>query len=173
MSVLFSDIRGFTAASENASPEDVVAQLNEYFSVMVRVLHAHGGTLDKFVGDMVMGLFGAPVADPQHAAHAVTAAMEMVRELARLNAKWAGEGRAPFRIGLDRGDQLDALLGLERVGMAVRHVAGSDDEDADHQRSPFSPGLCSFGPFSVIGSGALSVGRFGAFSTPFQGFAGL
>ena len=80
MTVLFSDIRGFTTASEKASPEAVVAQLNEYFSAMVEVLFRHHGTLDKFVGDMVMGLFGAPVTDPRHADHAVRAAVEMVDE---------------------------------------------------------------------------------------------
>ena len=77
MTVLFSDIRGFTTASERGTPEDIVAQLNEYFRAMVEVLFRHQGTLDKFVGDMVMGLFGAPLDDPQHADHAVAAALEM------------------------------------------------------------------------------------------------
>jgi len=117
MTVLFSDIRGFTAASENAAPESVVAQLNEYFTVMVRVLHAHRGTLDKFVGDMVMGLFGAPVDDPQHAEHAVAAAREMVRELARLNARWAAEGRAPLDIGIgiNSGEMIAGNIGSEAI----------------------------------------------------------
>ena len=64
MTVLFSDIRGFTAASEKGTPEAVVLQLNEYFNEMVEVLFRHHGTLDKFVGDMVMGLFGAPWKTP-------------------------------------------------------------------------------------------------------------
>ncbi len=117
MSVLFSDIRGFTAASEKATPESVVAQLNEYFTVMVRVLHAHQGTLDKFVGDMVMGLFGAPVDDPQHAEHAVAAARDMVRELARLNARWAAEGRAPLDIGIgvNSGEMIAGNIGSEAI----------------------------------------------------------
>jgi adenylate cyclase len=100
MSVLFSDIRGFTAASENATPEAVVDQLNEYFSAMVDVLFRHDGTLDKFVGDMVMGLFGAPLDDPKHADHAVACALEMISELERLNVKWRAEGRAPLGIGI-------------------------------------------------------------------------
>jgi adenylate cyclase len=100
MSVLFSDIRGFTAASENATPEAVVAQLNEYFSAMVGVLFRHHGTLDKFVGDMVMALFGAPLDDPKHADHAVATALEMIRELDRLNDKWRAEGRATLGIGI-------------------------------------------------------------------------
>lgn len=117
MTVLFSDIRGFTAASENATPESVVTQLNEYFTVMVRVLHAHEGTLDKFVGDMVMGLFGAPVDDPQHADHAVAAAIEMVSELGKLNARWTAEGRAPLDIGIgiNSGEMIAGNIGSEAI----------------------------------------------------------
>jgi adenylate cyclase len=100
MTVLFSDIRGFTTASEKSTPEAVVAQLNEYFGAMVEVLFRHRGTLDKFVGDMVMGLFGAPVADPLHADHAVQAGLEMLAELDRLNARWATEGRPRLNIGI-------------------------------------------------------------------------
>lgn len=117
MTVLFSDIRGFTAASENASPESVVAQLNEYFTVMVRVLHAHQGTLDKFVGDMVMGLFGAPVADPLHAEHAVAAARAMVRELSALNRRWASEGRPALDIGIgiNSGEMIAGNIGSAAI----------------------------------------------------------
>ena len=98
--MLFSDIRGFTAAREQGQPEAVVAQLNEYFCAMVEVLFRHQGTLDKFVGDMVMGLFGAPLDDPQHADHAVAAALEMIRELDALNVKWRSEGRPALDIGI-------------------------------------------------------------------------
>lgn len=117
MSVLFSDIRGFTAASEKATPESVVAQLNEYFNEMVRVLHKHGGTLDKFVGDMVMGLFGAPVDDPRHAENAVNCAREMVKELARLNARWTAEGRHPLDIGIgvNSGEMIAGNIGAEAI----------------------------------------------------------
>ena len=117
MTVLFSDIRGFTAASEVATPESVVAQLNEYFTEMVRVLHAHHGTLDKFVGDMVMGLFGAPVDDPQHAEHAVDAARAMVRTLAELNARWTSEGRPVFEIGIgiNSGEMIAGNIGSDTI----------------------------------------------------------
>jgi adenylate cyclase len=117
MTVLFSDIRGFTAASEKASPEAVVAQLNEYFSAMVAVLFRHHGTLDKFVGDMVMGLFGAPVADPRHADNAVAAALDMVRELDRLNSGWTAQGRAAMKIGIgiNSGEMIAGNIGSDTV----------------------------------------------------------
>jgi adenylate cyclase len=117
MTVLFSDIRGFTAASEHAAPEAVVAQLNEYFSEMVRVLHAHNGTLDKFVGDMVMGLFGAPVADPSHAEHAVDAAIAMTDALRRLNEKWKTEGlpTLDIGIGINSGEMIAGNIGSESI----------------------------------------------------------
>ena len=93
MTVLFSDIRGFTTVSEKGEPEEIVGMLNEYFTRMVDIVFTHKGTLDKFVGDMVMALFGAPLDDPQHAEHAVDAALEMIRELEPSERKVDG-GRA-------------------------------------------------------------------------------
>jgi len=117
MSVLFSDIRGFTTAAEKLSPEEVVAQLNEYFSAMVDVLFRHQGTLDKFVGDMVMGLFGAPVADPRHADHAVAAAVEMVETLERLNRGWEARGmpRMEIGIGINSGEMIAGNIGSSSI----------------------------------------------------------
>jgi adenylate cyclase len=100
MSVLFSDIRGFTQITEKGEPEELVLQLNEYFSRMVEIVFRHQGTVDKFVGDMVMALFGAPMEDEAHAEHAVAAALEMVNALGELNRKWALEGRAQLDIGI-------------------------------------------------------------------------
>jgi adenylate cyclase len=117
MSVLFSDIRGFTSVSETGNPEAIVAQLNEYFGRMVEVVFRNGGTVDKFVGDMVMALFGAPVADARHADHAVTAAFEMVTELQALNVKWTAEGRPPLDIGIgvNSGEMIAGNIGSERI----------------------------------------------------------
>jgi adenylate cyclase len=117
MTVLFSDVRGFTAMSEKSTPEEVVAQLNEYFSRMVDVLFAHHGTLDKFVGDMVMGLFGAPVDDPDHAEHAVQAAVAMTRALDELNRNWAAAGRPilDIGIGISTGDMVAGNIGSESI----------------------------------------------------------
>ena len=117
MSVLFSDIRGFTTAAEKASPEEVVGQLNEYFSAMVEVLFRQQGTLDKFVGDMVMGLFGAPVDDPRHADHAVAAAVEMVETLERLNAGWTARGMPTLDIGIgiNSGEMIAGNIGSSAI----------------------------------------------------------
>lgn len=117
MTVLFSDIRGFTTVSERGEPEEIVAILNEYFTRMVEIVFAHKGTLDKFVGDMVMALFGAPVGDPHHAEHAVDAALEMIRELNRLNQKWAAEGRPALDIGIgiSTGPMIAGNIGSEAI----------------------------------------------------------
>ncbi|MBA3640959.1 MAG: adenylate/guanylate cyclase domain-containing protein, partial [Acidobacteria bacterium] len=117
MTVLFSDIRGFTTITESGRPEDLVAQLNEYFSRMVEIVFRHHGTVDKFVGDMVMALFGAPLDDPAHAEHAARAAVDMVEELGRLNLKWAGEGRAQLDIGIgiNSGDMIAGNIGSSSI----------------------------------------------------------
>jgi adenylate cyclase len=117
MSVLFSDIRGFTTLSEAGKPEDVIAQLNEYFTHMVDILFQHHGTLDKFVGDMIMALFNAPVEDPDHADHAVQMGLAMLKGLAQLNAKWATEGKVGFDIGvgINTGEMIVGNVGSEKT----------------------------------------------------------
>jgi adenylate cyclase len=117
MSVLFADIRGFTTFTERGQPEEVVSQLNEYFTRMVDVVFAHRGTVDKFVGDMVMALFGAPLADPDHADHAVEAALGMLDALKDQNARWAAEGRPPLEIGVgvNSGDMVAGIIGSDTV----------------------------------------------------------
>ncbi len=81
LTVLFSDIRGFTPLSETRTPEEVVSLLNRYFSRQVEVIFHHGGTVDKFIGDCIMAFWGAPVPDPDQAKHAVQAGLEMARVL--------------------------------------------------------------------------------------------
>jgi adenylate cyclase len=117
MTVLFSDIRGFTSVSEKGEPEEIVAILNEYFTRMVEIVFAHKGTLDKFVGDMVMALFGAPLDDANHAEHAVDAALEMIRALNRLNEKWTAEGRPALHIGIgiSTGPMIAGNIGSEAI----------------------------------------------------------
>jgi adenylate cyclase len=117
MTVLFSDIRGFTSVTERGDPEALVAQLNEYFSRMVAVVFRHHGTVDKFVGDMVMALFGAPLDDEAHAEHAVEAAVEMVRELGELNRDWTARGlpQLDIGVGVNSGDMIAGNIGSSSI----------------------------------------------------------
>ena len=117
MTVLFSDIRGFTTVTEKGDPEALVSQLNEYFSRMVGIVFRHNGTVDKFVGDMVMALFGAPLDDVDHAEHAVRAAVEMVKELGELNRTWASEGRTQLDIGIgvNSGEMIAGNIGSSSI----------------------------------------------------------
>ena len=117
MTVLFSDIRGFTSVSEKGEPEDIVQTLNEYFTRMVDIVFKHKGTLDKFVGDMVMALFGAPLDDEDHAEHAVDAALEMIDELGKLNEGWIAQGRPPLDIGIgiNTGPMIAGNIGSEAI----------------------------------------------------------
>lgn len=117
MTVLFSDIRGFTTVTEKGDAEALVTQLNEYFSRMVEIVFRHQGTVDKFVGDMVMALYGAPVDDPHHAEHAVATAVEMVRELGQLNRMWADRGMPPLDIGvgINSGDMIAGNIGSSAI----------------------------------------------------------
>jgi adenylate cyclase len=117
MTVLFSDLRGFTTITEKGKPEELVRQLNEYFTSMVDVVFRNGGTVDKFVGDMVMALFGAPLDDVNHADAAVSTAIEMVRDLAELNKRWAAEGRVQLDIGIgiNSGDMIAGNIGSSAI----------------------------------------------------------
>jgi adenylate cyclase len=117
MTVLFSDIRGFTSVTEKGNPEELVAQLNEYFSRMVEIVFRHKGTVDKFVGDMVMALFGAPLDDHDHAENAVKAAVDMVHELGELNKGWAARGMAQLDIGvgINSGEMIAGNIGSSAI----------------------------------------------------------
>lgn len=100
VTVLFADIRGFTAFSEKENPEKIVGILNRYFSAMSEIIFAYGGTLDKYLGDGLMALFGAPNASPEDARNALKAAVAMQKRLVKLNAELQAEGSNPIQIGI-------------------------------------------------------------------------
>ncbi len=115
ISVLFSDIRGFTSLSENRTPQQVVELLNRYFTLQVEVVFRHGGSLDKFIGDCIMAFWGAPLDDPRHAQRAVAAALEMGEVLQRFKQE-LGEEDADFDvgIGIHSGAAVVGLIGSEQ-----------------------------------------------------------
>jgi adenylate cyclase len=116
ITVLFADIRGFTRLSERAQPEKVVQLLNHYFTAMSDVIFAHGGTLDKYLGDGLMALFGAPAATPEDACNAVAAAVSMQRRMEVINEELRAESLSEISIGigLHTGEATVGYIGSER-----------------------------------------------------------
>ena len=100
LTVLFSDIRGFTTLSEAMAPEDLVKLMNEYFTVMTEKVFEHRGSLDKYIGDAIMAIFGAPLAEPQHAELACRAALDMVRTLRSFQDTLRRRGLPAIDIGV-------------------------------------------------------------------------
>ncbi len=116
ITILFADIRGFTRISEHAPPEKIVNLLNRYFSAMTDIIFAHGGTLDKYLGDGLMALFGAPTATPKDAANAISAAVAMQRRMLSINDELRQEGfpEIGIGIGLHTGEVTVGYIGSER-----------------------------------------------------------
>lgn len=100
MTVLFSDVRNFTNISEGLDPKELAALMNEYLGAMTEVIRRYRGTLDKYIGDAIMAFWGAPLADPQHARHAVIVALEMQRAVAALAGPFQARGWPVLRIGI-------------------------------------------------------------------------
>ena len=131
ITILFSDMRGFTKMTEEVGATEIVRTLNEYFERMVQVIFRNMGTLDKFVGDAIMALWGVPLGSPDDAYHAVRAAVEMQRELFMLNLWRRQTGQRPLYmgIGLNTGDAVVGNMGASNMmqytamGGAVNHAS--------------------------------------------------
>ena len=116
LSVLFSDIRSFTTIAEALTPEDLVHILNEYLTVMTDIVFKYDGTLDKYMGDAIMAIYGAPLDLPDHPIKACRSALEMIKELKVLNQKWINEGKQPIDIGIgvNTGPMMVGNMGSEQ-----------------------------------------------------------
>ncbi len=116
LTVFFSDIRGFTSMSEKLSPEEVVSILNEYLTEMIDIIFKYHGTLDKFIGDAVMAVWGAPVEQKNHAELATTAAWAMKEKIHELQEKWEKEGKEKIRVGMgiNTGDVVVGNMGSDQ-----------------------------------------------------------
>lgn len=141
ITVMFADIRGFTAFSEKTEPEEVVNVLNDHFTLATEVILRHGGHVDKFIGDEILAVFGALVHSEDHASKAVTAAVALQKELNDFNLTMEGAGRTPVRIGIgiNSGSAIAGNIGSNKrmeytvIGDAVNlasrltRVAGPDE----------------------------------------------
>jgi adenylate cyclase len=118
VTIMFTDVRGFTSLSESAAPTDLLATLNEYFTELTRVIEAHGGIVDKYMGDAVMAVFGVPLATDDHASRAVACARDVRRVLGTYNAARSAAGlpRLDTGIGLASGKVIAG-----NMGSAARH----------------------------------------------------
>jgi class 3 adenylate cyclase/DNA-binding NarL/FixJ family response regulator len=168
VTVLMSDVRGYSAICEGAEPSELARQLNAHRAQMTRAITGAGGTVMQFVGDAVMGVFGAPLPQDDHAARAVAAAQEMHAQQARLNERWHVDGLPPFPlgIGVSTGTVAAALLGAEErveysvvgdsVNLAQRlqqFAAGGETvlSEATLERLPSPPAVETLPPTQVKG----------------------
>jgi adenylate cyclase len=126
VTILFSDVIGFTSLSEKREPEDVVALLNEYFQEMTEIIFAWEGTLDKFVGDEIMVLWGAPLDQPDHAERALQCAMAMSEKLDEMQRSWAARGVEGLDcgIGINTGEVVIGNIGA--LGKKMDYTAIGD-----------------------------------------------
>jgi adenylate cyclase len=114
VTVMFTDIKGFTTFSEAHPPQEVVSRLNEYLGAMVQVIEQHDGTIDKFIGDGIMAYWGAPLTQPEHAKLAIDCIKAINERMKTLRSKWLAEGVEPFtiRCGVQSGEVVAGNVGL-------------------------------------------------------------
>ncbi len=116
VTVLFSDIRGFTSLSEKLTPEEVVEMLRDYLTTMTEVVFKHGGTVDKYIGDAIMALYGAPFEQPNHAEQAVRTALEFQDQVKVLSERWEAKCGVRLRngVGINTGDAVVGTIGSQQ-----------------------------------------------------------
>ena len=116
ITILFSDIRGFTSMSEKLSPKQIVKLLNKYFQSMIDVVFKFNGTLDKIVGDELMVLYGVPLKNENDTENAIQTAIEMFKSLDKFNSKIVKDGFEPFKIGIgiNKGKAVSGNIGSEQ-----------------------------------------------------------
>lgn len=122
VTILCSDIRGFTSLAKDMEPEGIVEMLNDYFSGLVPVIFAYDGSVDKYVGDAILSVFGSPETDPNHHEKALRAALAMQEKMRDFNAARRAQGKVICNIGIGVhcGEVVHGFIGiLERVGFTV------------------------------------------------------
>src|SRR6185369_8942187 len=117
VTVMFSDIRGFTTISEKLDAQDLALFLNEYLLDMTQIVFKHQGTLDKYIGDAVMAFWGAPYEEPNHAIRSCQAALDMIERVRTLQKKWEAEGKPHLEIGIGLNT---GVASVGRMGSSLR-----------------------------------------------------
>ena len=117
ITVLFSDVRGFTTISETLDAQDLAELLNGYLTEMTRIIFKHQGTLDKYIGDAVMAIWGAPFTEPKHGERCCRAALNMVARLTELQKKWVADGLPAMEIGIGINT---GIASVGNMGSALR-----------------------------------------------------
>jgi len=167
VTLLFSDIRGFTTLSETRSPEEVVELINRYFSLQVDVIWRHGGTLDKYIGDCIMAMWGAPLDDASHAKNGVACALDMADALQAFKRELGAEHlEFDVGIGLHSGPAVVGLIGSEKrreytaIGDTVNLASRIEGLTKDAKRrilvSKDTAGLCG-DAFEFVSCGTFPV----------------
>lgn len=156
VTVLFTDIKGFTSFSETRSPQEVVTRLNEYLAAMVQVIDQFDGTVDKFIGDGIMVYWGAPLAQPDHAKLAVACMLEMKKTMERLGAKWEKEGVAPFVI---RGGALSGEVVAGNIGCHGKKMEYTLIGDTVNQASRLEGAAKYYGVSFLLGESTYLLAR--------------
>ncbi len=133
ITVMFSDVRGFTTISEKLDAQELAALLNEYLTEMTQIVFAHNGTLDKYIGDAVMAFWGAPFEEPRHATQACHAALEMMTRLREMQKKWKSEGRPVLDIGVGLST---GVASVGNMGSALRYGYTALGDTVEFVRPP-------------------------------------
>jgi adenylate cyclase len=162
LTIMFSDIRGFTSFSEQRDPQEVVQRINDYCKDMVDLIYKHGGTLDKYMGDGIMAYFGAPIPQEDHAERALRCAHEMREKMKDLHKVWVEQGLQPFKIGvgLNSGEVIAGNIGhpdrveYSLIGSAVNLAARLEGMTKEYAKSEyggivFSELTCNAAPKAV------------------------
>ena len=142
LTMMFTDIEGFTTISESMQTEALLQHISEYLDNLTTVILGQSGTVDKYIGDAIMSFWGAPIPDPDHEAHACRAAALCVRELEILNAKWAAEGKPELRTRFGMlGDAVNLASRLEGINKyyGTRIIVGADTYEVVKARFVMRP----------------------------------
>lgn len=144
VTVLFTDIKGFTSFSESHPPQQVVSRLNEYLGAMVQVIEKHDGAIDKFIGDGIMAYWGAPLAQPDHARLAMDCIKAIDAKMKELHARWQAGGLEPFSIrgGLQSGEVVAGNVGLAGKKMEYTVIGDTVNQAARLESTAKYYGVC-------------------------------